>query len=76
MADAKPDDPTLTTLIDTYKEADTEYKASQDRRNKAKQMARGLVDIGIGSPDQQAWINENLPKIERKRTAAEPAAGE
>lgn len=75
MAEVKADDPTLTTLIDTYKEADTEYKASQDRRNKAKQMARGLVDIGIGSPEQQAWINENLPKIERKRST-EPAAGE
>lgn len=73
MAETKADDPTLATLIDTYKEADEEYKKAQDRRNKSKQMARGLVDIGIGSPEQQAWINENLPKIERQRkeTAAE-----
>lgn len=60
----KPD-PTLQTLIDTYVEADKQYQESRERRTKSRQMARGLREVGIGSPEQQAWVDENLPVRER-----------
>lgn len=61
------EDPTLKALINTYQEADEEYKAARERRAKSKQMARGLVEVGVGSDEQMAWVQENLPVIERKR---------
>jgi hypothetical protein len=65
------EDPTLAALISTYQEADEEYKKAQARRAKSKQMARGLVEVGIGSDEQKAWVTENIPVIERKRKGAE-----
>lgn len=70
MAD-NPADPTLTTLIATFKEADEEYKSAQARRAKCKTLARGLVEVGVGSPEQKAEVDELMPVITRERKAAE-----